>query len=92
MAEQLMIQCDPSEITDEELTELGERAREELERLLLLRPEYRSYQEEITGQLNAAGGTQNRLAVIGVMLEAKLFELKRELTALNRLVDGTIQH
>ena len=92
MAEQLMIQYDTSEISDEQLEELGDRARDELERLLLLNPKYRTYQEEITSQLNAAGRIENRMAVIGVVLEAKLCELKTQLTALNRLVDGTLYH
>ncbi len=92
MAEQLMIQYDTSEISDEQLEELGDRARDELERLLLLNPKYRTYQEEITSQLNAAGRIENRMAVIGVLLEAKLCELKTQLTALNRLVDGTLYH
>jgi len=92
MAEQLMIQYDTSEISDEQLAELGDRARDELERLLLLNPKYRTYQEEITSQLNAAGRIENRMAVIGVLLEAKLCELKTQLTALNRLVDGTLYH
>ena len=92
MAEQLMIQYDTSEISDEQLAELGDWASDELERLLLLNPKYRTYQEEITSQLNAAGRIENRMAVIGVLLEAKLCELKSQLTALNRLVDGTLYH
>lgn len=90
MAEKLVVQYNPSEISDEELAELGERAREELERMLLLKPKYRDYQESITSQLNAAGRPENRMAVMGVLLEAKLHELKKELAVLNRLVDGTI--
>lgn len=82
-----------SDISDEgHTTDLEIAARAEIARLLELRPEYRAFQEEIDARLDAAGRTENRLAVLGIMLEAKLSELKQQMMLLNRMMDEKQPH
>ncbi len=64
------------------LAAIGEKARRERERLLRERPHLRVYQEEIDRMLAGAGSTQNRMAVLGLMMEAKLNELRDQLSNL----------
>lgn len=68
--------------------DIGSAARQEIDRLLKLRPEYRTFQNEIESRLNAAGRVENRLAVLGIMIEGKLKELEEQLLLLQRNLEG----
>lgn len=63
-------------------SEIGERARCERDRLLRDHPHLQAYQNEIDRLLEGAGSTQNRMAVLGLMMEAKLKELTDQLSLL----------
>ena len=56
--------------------------RREIHRLLDMRPEMADFQKEIERRLNCAGTFQNRMAVLGIMMEVKLNELQQNLVAL----------
>jgi len=73
------------QISDVELVEMGRRAQTEKERLLARYPHLQPFQQEIDRRLAAAGTTQNRLAVLGFMIEAKLGELREQMDALQDL-------
>jgi len=92
MGKRLKIKNGSGAFNDQNLTDLGNSARAEIERLLALRPQYKAFQEEIDARLNAAGGIENRLAVLGIMLEAKLGELKQQLMLLDWMIDGNFHH
>jgi bacterioferritin (cytochrome b1) len=55
------------------------------ERALFLEnhPQYKSFQNEINKMLEKAGGPENRMTVLAVLMEAKLLELQKELRRLN---------
>jgi hypothetical protein len=78
-------------ITDDQLQAMAMAARLKRDRLLRQHPHLQTYQDEIDRRLNAAGGPANRLAVLGFMLEAKLAELKGELTRLGDLTRQTLE-
>ena len=62
---------------------MGEEARKERNRLLKEYPNLREYQKEIDRCLDNAGSAENRMAVLAVMIEAKLKELQDELSHLS---------
>jgi hypothetical protein len=66
-----------------ELIEMGKEARKERDRLLKEYPDLIEYQKEIDRCLDNAGGSENRMAVLAVMMEAKLKELQDELSHLS---------
>jgi predicted Rossmann fold nucleotide-binding protein DprA/Smf involved in DNA uptake len=66
-----------------DLIEMGKEARKERDRLLKEYPDLREYQKEIDRCLDNAGSTENRMAVLAVMIEAKLKELQDELSHLS---------
>jgi hypothetical protein len=66
--------------------QMAHAARRERARLLAQRPHLRVYQDQIDHVLQGAGLSANRLAVMGLLLEAKLTELRRELRHLASLV------
>jgi len=71
-------------IPDErELIEFGKFAERERDRLLEERPDLKDFQKEIDRRLCHSGSPQNRLAVIGIMLEGKLRELQEQLSNLS---------
>lgn len=61
---------------------MEEKYRMEIDRLLELRPEMADYQREIERRLSHAGTFENRMAVLGIMMEDKLGQLKYHLNLL----------
>ncbi len=70
-------------ISTPELIEMGKEARKERDRLIEEYPDLREYQKEIDRCLDNAGSAENRMAVLAVMIEAKLKELQDELSHLS---------
>lgn len=58
------------------------------ERALFLEnyPKYKTYQKEINRMLDKAGSPENRMAVLAVLMEAKLLELHKQLKELNAIL------
>ena len=58
------------------------------ERALFLEnhPQYKTFQKEIDTLLDKAGNPENRIAVLAVLMEAKLLELQKELRHLNAIL------
>ncbi|MFZ1986212.1 MAG: hypothetical protein WAU91_17500 [Desulfatitalea sp.] len=58
------------------------------ERALFLEkyPQYRTYQREIERMLDQAGTSENRMAVLALLIEAKLIEMHDQLKRLNRIL------
>lgn len=46
-------------------------------------PGYREFQSEIDQLLDKAGSTENRMSVLGILMEAKLVELQQQMLQLN---------
>jgi len=82
MASQLEIKKGGVLLSTERLAEIGERARLERDRLLKEHPHLQAYQDEIDRMLAGAGSSENRMAVLGLMMEAKLNELQDQLSRL----------
>ena len=61
------------------------------ERALFLEnnPKYKAFQNEINKMLDKAGSPENRMAVLAVLMEAKLLELQKELRRLNAILLDT---
>jgi hypothetical protein len=70
-------------LSTSELIEMGKEARKERDRLLNEYPDLREYQKEIDRCLDNAGSSENRMAVLAIMIEAKLKELQDELSHLS---------
>jgi len=70
----------------QDLVAMGEEAKKELACLLEKHPELRKMQEEIDERLIAAGSPENRLNVLGIMMESKLKELQEHLLDLASIV------
>ena len=49
-------------------------------------PKYKAFQQEINKMLEKAGNPENRMAVLAVLMEAKLLELQKELRHLNAIL------
>ena len=75
---------DQTGITIEKLQEMGDAAEKEREALLKKRPELEKFQDKIDGLMKGAGSFENRMAVLGVMLESNLKELQKQLTVLSQ--------
>ncbi len=73
-------------ISYQELKEMSEAARQERDYLLGKSPKLREFQKEIDRCLNNAGNFENRMAVLGIMIEAKLIELREQFSKLLLLV------
>jgi hypothetical protein len=58
------------------------------ERALFLQnhPKYKPFQHQINKLLDKAGGPENRMAVLAMLMEAKLLELQKELRHLNTIL------
>lgn len=65
---------------------MGKEARKERDILLREHPELIEFQREIDRCLEKAGNSENRMAVLAVMIEAKLKELQDELLHLSFLM------
>jgi hypothetical protein len=83
MGNRLSIHKKSSMLSTRKLIEMGEEARKERNRLLKEYPDLREYQKEIDQCLDNAGSAENRMAVLAVMIEAKLKELQDELSHLS---------
>jgi dsDNA-specific endonuclease/ATPase MutS2 len=73
-------------ISRQELIEMGKTARQDRDRLLEEHPELKEFQKKIERCLDNAGSSENRMAVLGIMIEAKLKELRDELSHLSLLM------
>jgi hypothetical protein len=49
-------------------------------------PKYQALQNDINKMLDKAGSPENRMAVLAVLMEAKLLELQKELRHLNAIL------
>lgn len=56
--------------------------QKEIQRLIEARPDLEPFQREIERRLLQAGNSENRMAVLGIMMEAKLKELQHKLSCL----------
>ena len=63
----------------EERIEMGKAAQAELDRLMKSHPEAREAQKEIRDRLMRAGTRENRMGVLGIMIEGKLSDLQQQL-------------
>jgi dsDNA-specific endonuclease/ATPase MutS2 len=75
-----------SMLSRQELIEMGKTARQERDRLLNEHPELKEFQQKIDRCLDNAGSSENRMAVLGIMIEAKLKDLRDELSHLSLLM------
>ena len=73
-------------LSNRELIEMGKTARQERDRLLEEYPELNELQEKIDRCLDNAGSSENRMAVLAIMMEAKLKDLQDELSHLSNLM------
>ena len=73
-------------LSRQELIEIGKTARKERDRLLKEHPNLREFQNHIDRCLDNAGSSENRMAVLGILIEAKLKELQDELSHLSSLM------
>ena len=75
-----------SVLSKQEIIEMGKTAQRERDRLLKERPELKGFQKEIDRRLNNAGDSENRMAVLGIMMESKLKDLRDQLSYLSFLM------
>ena len=75
-----------STISRQELIEIGKTARQERDHLLEEHPELKEFQKKIDRCLDNAGSSEKRMTVLGIMIEAKLKELRDELSHLSLLM------
>ncbi len=64
-------------------------ALSEKARFLLNYPELKPFQVEIDSMLDKAGSSQNRMAVLAMLMEGKLIELNQKLKSLNNILMKT---
>ncbi len=62
------------------------RPEHQLETLCRANPELAKYQQEIDSYLERAGSAENRMAVLGFLMESHLTELCRQLAEMANLV------
>jgi len=75
-----------STLSRQELIEMGKSARQKRDRLLEEHPKLKAFQKQIDRCLDNAGSSENRMAVLAIMIEAKLKELRDELSHLSLLM------
>ncbi len=61
---------------------IRESASHELEHLLKTHPDLSGLQDEVERLLRNSGAFENRMAVLGLMIEAKLLELRNRISHL----------
>ncbi|MBW2604626.1 MAG: hypothetical protein JRE28_09980 [Deltaproteobacteria bacterium] len=86
MGNLLSFKKNSSKLSRQELIEMGKTAREERDRLLNKHPDLKEFQKKIDRCLDNAGSSENRMAVLGIMLEARLKDLRDELSHLSFLM------
>ena len=87
MGNRLRYHKNNNRLTPQELVELGETARKERDALLKKRPKLKAYQNEIDRRLAKAGNTENRMAVLGIMIEANLRDLQQHLSRISSIAN-----
>lgn len=70
--------------------EILEAALAERDRFLAQHPRHIGYQRKIDGVLSKAGTSENRLAVLAVMIEGKLGELNAQIHSLTGMLNTAI--
>lgn len=65
---------------------MGKKARKERDQLLREHPKLRKFQKEIDRCLDRSGNSENRMTVLGIMIEGRLKELRRQLSRLSFLI------
>ena len=73
------------------MEEILEAAIKERDELLEKCPKLKPYQQEIDRRLRNAGGYENRLAVLGIMIGAKFEELRFQISYLMVLTNQAKQ-
>lgn len=73
-------------LSDQEQKEMGKAARKERDRLLEERLKLKGFQKEIYRRMRMAGNFKNRKAVLAIMIEAKLIELREQFSKLLLLI------
>lgn len=68
-----------------------ETALAERERFLETYPHMRAFQAEIDEILDKSGGSHNRMAVLGTLMQAKLLEMQRELYKMTLILGETVK-
>jgi len=86
MGNLLSLEKKGSTLSRQELIEIGKTARKERDRLLKEHPNLREFQNHIDRCLDNAGSSENRMAVLAILIEAKLKELQDELSHLSSLM------
>jgi len=86
MGNLLSLERKNSTLSRQELIEMGKTARKERDRLLKEYPDLKEFQKKIDSCLDNAGSSENRMAVLAIMIEAKLKELQDELSHLSFLM------
>jgi hypothetical protein len=86
MGNLLSLKNKSSTLSRQELIEIGKKARQERDHLLNEYPDLKEFQKKIDKCLENAGSSENRMAVLGIMIEAKLKELRDELSHLSVLM------
>jgi dsDNA-specific endonuclease/ATPase MutS2 len=86
MGNLLSLERKNSTLSRQKLIEMGKTARKERDRLLKEYPDLKEFQQKIDRCLDNAGSSENRMAVLAIMIEAKLKDLREELTHLSSLM------
>ncbi|GMQ79893.1 MAG: hypothetical protein BMS9Abin03_342 [Thermodesulfobacteriota bacterium] len=86
MGNLLSLEKKSSKLSRQELIEMGKTARQERDHLLNEHPYLEEFQKKIDRCLDNAGSSENRMAVLGIMIEAKLKDLRDELAHLSFLM------
>jgi hypothetical protein len=86
MGNLISIKTKSSMLSRQELIDMGKTARIERDRLLNEYPNLKKFQNQIDRCLDNAGSSENRMAVLGIMIETKLKELRDELAHLSFLM------
>jgi dsDNA-specific endonuclease/ATPase MutS2 len=86
MGNLLSLEKKSSKLSRQELIEMGKKARQQRDRLLNEHPDLKEFQKKIDRCLDNAGSSENRMAVLAIMIEAKLKDLRDELSHLSILM------
>ncbi|MGD9209987.1 MAG: hypothetical protein PVI90_04395 [Desulfobacteraceae bacterium] len=82
--EEKKIEKDKEKTSDAYLKELLEKREQYLKK----HPHLVPFQKEIDRLLDNAGSQENRMAVLGIMLEGKLSELREQLLGLSSMISN----
>lgn len=65
---------------------MEETAQKERDQLLKERPKLKKFQNEIDRILDNSGNSENRMSVLGILIEGRLKELQSQLSRLSFLI------